>query len=249
MRRICAAQTSQARPGRQQYTPRYHYDPLMPIAPTPITVALIDDYDVVLLGVAHMFDQYRHRVVVSEIDANTELVDVVDIALYDTFAQPEADQDDLSILIDHPRARRAVIYTWNFHPDLIARARELGVRGYLSKTLPAHALVDALEAIHAGEVVISPTPGKARPDVGLDWPGHTEGLTNRESEVLALITQGKSNAEVAALTYLSKNSIKSYIRSAYQKIGAHSRTQAVLWGVEHGFKPDHHRIDHWRNGP
>ena len=115
--------------------------------------------------------------------------------------------------------------------------------------MPARDLVAALEAIHAGEVVISPDPGKSRPEVGLDWPGRSEGLTNRESEILALITQGKRNAEVAALTYLSKNSIKTYIRSAYRKIGVQSRTQAVLWGVDHGFKPDHHRIDHWRGGP
>jgi DNA-binding CsgD family transcriptional regulator len=74
-------------------------------------------------------------------------------------------------------------------------------------------------------------------------------LTDRESEILALITQGKSNAEVAALTYLSPNTVKSYIRAAYRKIGVESRTQAVLWGVKNGFTPDHHRIDHWRDGP
>jgi hypothetical protein len=43
--------------------------------------------------------------------------------------------------------------------------------------------------------------------------------------------------------------VKSYIRTIYRKIGAGSRTQAVLWGVRHGFMPDHHRIDHWRGGP
>ena len=91
-----------------------------------------------------------------------------------------------------------------------------------------------------------PTPDRA---TGLDWPGRTEGLTDRESEILALITQGKSNHEVAALTFLSINTIKSYIRSAYRKIGANSRTQAVLWGIEHGFRPDYRRIDHWRGGP
>ena len=74
-------------------------------------------------------------------------------------------------------------------------------------------------------------------------------VTEREREILALITQGKRNDEVAELTYLSKNSIKSYIRTAYRKIGVSSRTQAVLWGVAHGFLPDHHRIDHWRHGP
>ena len=84
---------------------------------------------------------------------------------------------------------------------------------------------------------------------GLDWPGRSEGLTARESETLALITQGKSNAEVAANMFLSTNSVKSYIRSTYRKIGVTSRTQAVLWGIEHGFQPDRHRIDHWRGGP
>ena len=54
---------------------------------------------------------------------------------------------------------------------------------------------------------------------------------------------------MAATTFLSVNSVKSYIRSIYRKIGVKSRTQAVLWGVEHGFKPDHHRIDLWRGGP
>ena len=107
----------------------------------------------------------------------------------------------------------------------------------------------AIESIHGGEVVISPDPGKARIDVGLEWPGKPEGLSNRESEILALITQGKPNSEIARLTYLSPNTIKSYIRTIYRKIDVTSRTQAVLWGVAHGFTPDHRRIDHWRGGP
>jgi DNA-binding NarL/FixJ family response regulator len=215
----------------------------------PITVALVDDYDVVLIGVAHMLDQYRDRVVIAEIDSNEPLDDVVDIVLYDSFAQPESDHDEISALVKSSRARRVVVYTWNFHPDLIASARRKGAHGYLSKTLPARDLVTALEAVHAGEVIISDPPRRARSAIGLDWPGRGEGLTDREAEILALITQGKSNAEVATLTFLSPNTVKSYIRTIYRKINVASRTQAVLWGVNHGFTPDHHRIDHWRGGP
>jgi DNA-binding NarL/FixJ family response regulator len=216
---------------------------------TPITVALVDDYEVVLVGVANMFNQYRDRVVVAEIDSNKGVEDSVDIVLYDSFAQPESDHDEIATLVANPRAHRVVVYTWNFHPDLIASAQEQGAHGYLSKTLPARELVAALEAVHAGEHVISEPPPRARSAVGLDWPGRGEGLTDRESEILALITQGKSNAEVAALTYLSPNTVKSYIRTVYRKIDVASRTQAVLWGVNHGFTPDHHRIEHWRGGP
>ena len=215
----------------------------------PILIALVDDYDVVLTGVAAMLDDYRDRVLVAEIDSNADLHDAVDVALYDSFAQPESDHDEIRVLIESRRARKVVVYTWNFRPDLVQSALDQGVRGYLSKTLPARELVAAIEKVHAGEIVVSDAPGRARNAPGLDWPGRREGLTDRESEVLALITQGKSNAEVASLTFLSPNTVKSHIRAAYRKIGAESRTQAVLWGVEHGFRPDHHRIDHWRGGP
>lgn len=212
-------------------------------------MALVDDYDVVLMGLARMFDRYRDRVLVCEIDANKSVQDTVDIVLYDSFAQPESDHDEIGVLVDNPSAHRVVVYTWNFHPDLVASARQAGAHGYLSKTLTARELVAALEAVHAGEVVVSDPPPRARSAAGLDWPGRDEGLSDREAEILALITQGKSNAEVAELTFLSPNTVKSYIRSTYRKIGVDSRTQAVLWGVAHGFTPDHHRIDHWRGGP
>ena len=54
---------------------------------SPITIALIDDYDVVVMGVAYILEQYRDRVVIAELDTNRDLSDSVDIVLYDTFAQ------------------------------------------------------------------------------------------------------------------------------------------------------------------
>ena len=214
-----------------------------------VQIAVVDDYDVVVAGVANMLEPYRDRVVVAELDTGRPVKDEVDIALYDSFAQPESDQQEIKVLVDNPRARRVVVYTWNFHPDLVSKARGLGVSGYLSKALTARELVGALEAVHAGEVVVSESPTRSRTLGSLDWPGRREGLTDREAEILALITQGKSNAEVAALTYLSPNTIKSYIRTLYRKIDVDSRTQAVLWGVRHGFLPDNRRIEHWRGGP
>lgn len=211
-------------------------------------VAIVDDYDVVVIGVANMLEPYRDRVVVAELDTNEPLIDDVDIALYDSFAQPETDHHEIKTLIDNPLARRVVVYTGNFHPQLISMARDLGVHGYLSKALSGRELVAALEAVHAGEIVISESATQARNTVG-DWPGRGEGLSDRESEILALITQGKNNAEVSALTFLSPNTVKSYIRGLYRKIDVDSRTQAVLWGVRHGFLPDHRRIEHWRGGP
>jgi DNA-binding NarL/FixJ family response regulator len=215
----------------------------------PIRIAVVDDYDLVVQGVANMLDRYRDRVLIAELDMERPLKDEVDIALYDSFAQAESDRDEIRVLVDNPRAHRVVVYTWNFHADLISMALGQGVSGYLSKALSAGDLVSALEAVHAGEVVVSDSPVRARTSGDLDWPGRREGLSDREAEILALITQAKSNPEIAALMYLSVNTIKTYIRTLYRKIGVKNRAQAVIWGAHNGFMPDHHRIEHWRGGP
>ena len=80
------------------------------------------------------------------------------------------------------------------------------------------------------------------PVAGADWPGQAAGLSPRESEVLAFITQGLSNQEIAQTIYLSINSVKTYIRTAYRKIGVASRSQAVGWGMQHGFEPASMRL-------
>ncbi|HEU5486551.1 MAG TPA: response regulator transcription factor [Microlunatus sp.] len=214
-----------------------------------IRVALVNDYDVVVLGLARILDRYDDRFVIVELDTNESVADHADLVLYDAFAQPESDRFEIGALAADADVSKVVVYTWNLHPELVEEARRQGARGYLSKALAARELVAALEAVHGGETVISESQRRGRAVNGTDWPGRAEGLTDREAEVLALITQGMSNAQISHLTYLSMNTIKSYIRSVYRKIGAGSRTQAVLWGVEHGFRPDHRRIEHWHGGP
>lgn len=211
----------------------------------PVRLAIVDDFEVVVVGLAHMFDHYRDRIEVVQLAPDEPVTVDVDVALLDTFAQPEAGSSDLKVLIDNPHAAKVAVYTWVFEPAVVDAALTAGAAGYLSKTLPAADLVEALERIHAGEVVVSEPPAAHQP-VGQDWPGREEGLSERESEVVALIALGRSNAEIAAMTYLSINSIKTYIRSAYAKMGVTSRTQAVLWSLEHGFGVNGRRIEDWR---
>ncbi len=105
----------------------------------------------------------------------------------------------------------------------------------------ADELVEALEQIHAGELVLAPELADDDAAKGA-WPGQEQGLTARESEIIALITDGLSNTDIAARTYLSINSVKSYIRSAYRTMGVSSRSQAVLGGIDHGFARARRRV-------
>lgn len=205
-----------------------------------IRAALINDYEVVVRGLASMLRSYSDRVRIIELDANRNVTEPVDIALYDSFANPQGNRAQLRQLSANPLVGKVVMYSWNLDPDLVESTMSNGAGGYVSKGLTARELVAALESVHLGTARIHPSLVKTV--VSGDWPGREEGLTQRESEVLALITQGQSNAEIADCTGLSINSIKTHIRTCYRKIGAASRSQALLWGVEHGFRPDHAKL-------
>lgn len=210
----------------------------------PIRVAIVNDYEIVVAGVAAMLAPHHDRINVVELDSSLPVVSDVDVILYDTFGQVQGDGVDLNGLV-HGSDARVIIFSWNVQEDVVSKALDNGARGYLSKASPAEVVVEGIEAVHRGDRV---APARAVNDAEMSpepvagvWPGREHGLSSRESEVLALITQGLSNQEIADRTYLSINSVKTYIRTAYRKIDVNRRAQAVAWGMKHGFEPDRMR--------
>jgi DNA-binding NarL/FixJ family response regulator len=203
----------------------------------PLRVAIVNDYELVVVGVAALLEPFRDRVHVVELDSNLPVLRDVDLILYDTFGQVQGRGVDVETLVDGGSAK-VVVYSWNLHHELVKESFEAGVSGYLSKGLEAKELVDALEQIHRGARIAPRGGGTVVPKPDSAWPGKDHGLTVRESEIVALITQGLSNQEIADRCYLSINSVKTYIRTAYRKMGIERRSQAVLWGIQHGFQPD-----------
>ena len=182
-----------------------------------------------------MFEPLRDRIEVVEVSTNRPGVEAVDIALIDSFAQTR----DVNEVLAEANAERYVFYSWSLEPELIETWARFGVVGFLDKRLTAEELADALERIHGGESGVVSADYPASPDIDLgDWPGRGRGLSARESEVIALITQGLGNDEIADRMFTTINTVKTYIRTAYRKTGVDSRARAVLWGVDHGFRPD-----------
>ena len=208
----------------------------------PIRVAVVNDYDLVVAGVAQVLAPYPNRLAVVELDASREVVSAVDVVLYDTFGQVEGEGVGLRRLVQTSGAR-VVVFSWNVQPDLVDRALEIGARGYVSKAMTAEMIVEAIERVARGDVVV-PTAEDTDPEEDRrgNWPGRSAGLTAREAEVLALIAQGLTNQQIADQSYLSINSVKTYIRSGYRKIGVASRSQAVGWALRHGFDTDTSRL-------
>ena len=200
-----------------------------------IRVAIVNDYAVVVAGIATLLADERIDVV--ETGALTPVSTDVDVVLYDTFGQVQGDGIDLEDFVRDSGAK-VVIYSWNLQPDLVQRAIEGGASGYLSKVLTGPEIVEALERIIRGERVILVGDNESSVDAAGDWPGRTVGLSPREAEVIALITQGLKNQQIADRAYLSINSVKQYLSSAYRKINVTTRTQAVVWAARNGFEPN-----------
>lgn len=193
----------------------------------PIRVSIVNDYDVVVHGLASMLQPFSDRVEVVEVEAGGLPDRPADIALFDTFAGRKRSLSRIDELADDIEIGKVVIYTWDL-PREFARAIDLAsVDGVIMKSATGVELVDALERIHHGETfgvdLVDPS------DVGTT-------LTEREREVLALLAQGATNRQIADQLYLSFDTIKTHVRKVFGKLGVTNRTQAAIIARDHGLE-------------
>jgi DNA-binding NarL/FixJ family response regulator len=203
----------------------------MPRIPEPVYVAVVNDYPVVTAGVAALLRPLRHRVRVEEFPASLPPRGRVDVILFDPFGHPDPELR-LKEILEQTRAK-VLVFGWTRDQGQIEAVLQIGAAGYLSKTVEAEEIVEAVEAVHAGQTLATPTSGS---EAMIAWPGEAQGLTPRESEIVSFIVAGLSNKETAEACYLSINSVKTYIRTAYRKMGVQTRAKAVVWGIQHGFQ-------------
>jgi DNA-binding NarL/FixJ family response regulator len=204
----------------------------------PVRLAIANDYEVVVRGVAAILEPYASRVRVVDLNVGDTPDAFVDVTLYDVFGTGEVHTGSVQDVLDDERTGVVAIYTSNTDPSLVDHALRLGVRGYLPKSLGAADLVDAIEQLAAGQLVILPPAPRDRTANARRWPGKLHDLTEREAEVLALITQGYDNETIARRLYVSPNTIKTRIRHLYRKMEFENRVQAAVWGMKHGFETD-----------
>jgi len=200
-----------------------------------VRVALSNDYELALHGVAAMLAPHADQVEVVVCTTATDLPANVDVILYDTFGRlPRHDQKLRDVV--KINSAKVVVYSWGSYPQDDARSN--GAAGYIHKGLGGTELVEAIIAIHEGRTWESRDPEVDDDHAMPTWPGQEHGLSARESEMLTFIARGLSNQEIAERAYLSINTVKTYIRTAYRKVGVDSRSQAVGWALRNGFEPD-----------
>jgi DNA-binding NarL/FixJ family response regulator len=192
-----------------------------------VKVAIMDESELVVHGLRAMFEP--HSAFVTVVPQRSEgVAPLCDLTLYEPSVHRR-----MTGARGMPQRfpTRMVAFGWDCSPEAVSTEMSRGAAGFVSKWLPARRLVWNLLQISEGRVVVDAWTGQAetsRPTAE-KWP-----LTHRETEVLSMIASGLANREIAEQTNLSINSVKSYIRGAYAKIEVSSRSQAVLWAIQHG---------------
>ncbi|CAN5610900.1 response regulator transcription factor [soil metagenome] len=190
-------------------------------------VAVVNDYEVVVAGLASILEPFMDRIDLVDAFLIDEPVDgPVDIALYDTFGRQGLEEAQLAKLLGRSEVARVAVYSFNFDDDAVSAALDAGAAGYLSKATPAKELVDQLEALAGGEQVVSGPHGPGRsPKEDRGWPGRDLGLSEREAEVVALAALGRRNADIAGALFVSVDTVKTHLARSFRKLGVHNRTE------------------------
>jgi len=193
----------------------------------PVRVALVNDYELVVAGLAAMLAPFKDRAVVvdTSVIPNGETPDIkADVTLFDTFGRAHLGFEALRRLIADERCGRVVVYSTDDDPARIQTALSLGASGFISKTSTASELLDAIQTVASGEQAVL-VSGRRTVDAG--WPGQNWNLTARESEVLAMLTAGLRNREIADALYVSVDTVKTHLRHIYRKLETNTRARTV----------------------
>jgi DNA-binding NarL/FixJ family response regulator len=161
-----------------------------------------------------------------------------DVVLFDVICMREGDTTELDSWIKDTDTT-VIAIDRTLRPELGIQARAHGVEWSIDLGISDADFVQVIREAITGTLEES--------HIAHEWDasdvlGQEAGLSPRESSVLALVTGGLGNQDIADELYLSINSVKTYIRSAYRKIGVTSRAQAVSWAIQHGFSAK--REDH-----
>jgi len=207
----------------------------------PLRILIADDHPVVREGLAALVNRCPDMKVISEASNGREAVEQYllhrpDLALIDlrmgNASEPGPAMDGVDAIAaireKAPAARLILLTTYDDDED-VHRAFQAGAKAYLLKDTPRDELLNSLRAVHNGQTVLPPS-------IALKLASHVAAaeLSPRQTEVLRLIAEGKSNKEIADALFIAEGTVKTHVNAILTKLDAADRTQAVMIALKRG---------------
>lgn len=209
-------------------------------------ILLVDDHEVVRLGLKSLLERHPHLEVVAEAGTAREAIEYVnqyepDVVVMDIRLPGgsgiEACQE---IAEKHPNSK-VIMLTSYAEDEMLFSAIRAGASGYVLKQIGAEDLVRAIEAVGRGEALLDPAVTQrifqeVRKAAKDEEASAFSALTQQERHVLLLVSEGKTNREIAKALFLGEGTVRNYVSSILSKLGVSNRAEAAAYAVEHNLK-------------
>ncbi|SRR5579871_3742052 len=205
----------------------------------PIRTAIVDDHPLFREGVAKLLARTPGVEMVADGSTAAEAVNIAqqllpDVMLLDLKLPDDGASAASTIAREHPGVRIVILTASDCDSD-VAAMLQLGVHGYLLKGCTGQEIIRAVQRVHAGEFYVTPSLAARLllTETGAPAPkadDGSEGLSSREEIILAQVSKGLTNKEIARGLNLREKTVKHYMTNIMQKLGVRNRLEAVLMG-------------------
>jgi two-component system, NarL family, response regulator DevR len=209
-------------------------------------ILLVDDHEVVRLGLKALLDHHAQFEVVGEASNAKEALEQVghlhpDIVLMDIRLPGTSGIEACEEVIKNYPETRVVMLTSYAEDEMLFSAIRAGASGYILKQIGGEDLMRALEAVGRGEALLDPAVTQrvfqeVRRAVKEEEASAFVNLSQQERHVLMLVSEGKTNREIAKALFLGEGTVRNYVSSILSKLGVSNRAEAAAYAVEHNLK-------------
>ncbi len=209
----------------------------------PLKLLLVDDHEVVRLGLRALFSRHGWLKVVGEAETAQESINKAavqrpDVIIMDYYLREGDCTEAIRRIVNDRPQTRIIVLTGSSEDEPFFRAITAGATGYILKEVDSERLVEAVRAVAGGDSVLDPrmTRKILRRVKSAEEPREEEGyeiLTWQEKRILSLIAEGQRNREIASRVRLSEKTVRNYVSKVLNKLNLQSRTQAAAFAIRH----------------
>ncbi|HVP21869.1 MAG TPA: response regulator transcription factor [Anaerolineaceae bacterium] len=209
-------------------------------------ILVVDDHEVVRLGLKSLLEHHPQFEVVGEAGTAKEAIDLVgrlkpDIVLMDIRLPGTSGIEACEEITHNYPDTRVVMLTSYAEDEMLFSAIRAGASGYVLKQIGGDDLIRALEAVGRGEALLDPAVTQrvfqeVRRAVKEEEASAFANLSQQERHVLLLVSEGKTNREIAKALFLGEGTVRNYVSSILSKLGVSNRAEAAAYAVEHNLR-------------